>query len=46
MAEQQPSESQSDIVALAIGGRSNLLSFPEYSDVDKAKALLSVLETR
>ena len=46
MAEQQPAESQSDIVALAIGGRSNLLSFPEYSDVDKAKALLSVLETR
>lgn len=46
MAEQQPSESQSDIVALAIGGRSNLLNFPEYSDVDKAKALLSVLETR
>ncbi|MGN0775216.1 MAG: heat-inducible transcriptional repressor HrcA [Candidatus Ventricola sp.] len=46
MAEQQPADSQSDIVALAIGGRSNLLSFPEYSDVDKAKALLSVLETR
>lgn len=46
MAEQQPAESQSDIVALAVGGRSNLLSFPEYSDVDKAKALLSVLETR
>ena len=46
MAEQQPAESQSDIVALAIGGRSNLLSFPEYADVDKAKALLSVLETR
>ena len=46
MADQQPEESQSDIVALAIGGRSNLLSFPEYSDVDKAKALLSVLETK
>lgn len=46
MAEQQPPEGQSDIVALAIGGRSNLLSFPEYSDVDKAKALLSVLETK
>ncbi len=46
MAEQQPPESQSDIVALAVGGRSNLLSFPEYSDVDKAKSLLSVLETR
>ena len=46
MAEQQPHEAQSDIVSLAVGGRSNLLSFPEYSDVDKAKALLSVLETR
>ena len=46
MAEQTPQQEQSDIVALAVGGRSNLLSFPEYSDVDKAKALLSVLETR
>lgn len=32
--------------SLVVGGRSNLLSFPEYSDVDKAKELLSVLETR
>lgn len=46
MIDQQPEEAQSDVVALAVGGRSNLLSFPEYSDVDKAKALLSVLETR
>ena len=46
MAEQTPTQEQNDIVALAVGGRSNLLSFPEYSDVDKAKALLSVLETR
>ncbi|MBQ7785337.1 MAG: heat-inducible transcription repressor HrcA [Clostridia bacterium] len=46
LAEQSPAEGQSDIVSLAVGGRSNLLSFPEYSDVDKAKALLSVLETR
>ena len=46
MAEQTPEEAQSDVVALAVGGRSNLLGFPEYSDVDKAKALLSVLETR
>lgn len=43
---EHPTQEQSDVVALAIGGRSNLLSFPEYSDVDKAKALLSVLETR
>ena len=46
LAGQQMAESQSDIVSLAVGGRSNLLNFPEYSDVDKAKALLSVLETR
>ena len=46
MVDQQPEDTQSDAVTLAIGGRSNLLSFPEYSDVDKAKALLSVLETR
>ena len=46
MTEQSPEEAQSDISALVVGGRSNLLSFPEYSDVDKAKALLSVLETR
>ena len=36
----------SEVSALVVGGRSNLLSFPEYSDVDKAKALLSVLETK
>ncbi len=46
MAEQQPEAAGSDAVTLSIGGRSNLLGFPEYSDVDKAKALLSVLETR
>ena len=46
MAEQQPEEASSDISALVIGGRSNLLNFPEYSDVDKARSLLSVLETR
>lgn len=36
----------SEVSGLVVGGRSNLLSFPEYSDVDKAKALLSVLETK
>lgn len=46
IAEQQPEEASSDVSALVVGGRSNLLSFPEYSDVDKAKALLSVLETK
>lgn len=28
-----------------IGGRSNLLHYPEYSDAEKARAVLSVLET-
>ena len=46
MAQDAPPPGQDDISSLAIGGRSNLLSYPEYSDVDKAKALLSVLETR
>ena len=46
MTEQHPQEQQSDVSTLVVGGRSNLLSFPEYSDVDKAKALLSVLETK
>ncbi len=31
---------------LALGGASNLLNFPEYSDVEKAKSLLSLLETK
>ena len=43
---QQRPRDESDISELAIGGRSNLLGFPEYADVDKAKALLRVLETR
>lgn len=29
-----------------IGGRSNLLQYPEYSDTEKARAVLAVLETR
>ena len=44
--ESRPQEQQGDVSALVVGGRSNLLSFPEYSDVDKARALLSVLETK
>ena len=31
---------------IMVGGRSNLLSHPEYSDAEKARAVLSVLETR
>lgn len=45
-ARQREEADKGDVSTLVVGGRSNLLSFPEYSDVDKAKALLSVLETR
>ncbi len=38
--------SKDEVSALVVGGRSNLLRFPEYSDVDKARSLLSVFETR
>ena len=38
--------SKDEVSALVVGGRSNLLSFPEYADVDKARELLRVLETR
>ena len=33
-------------VPLAVGGRGNLLHYPEYSDVEKARSFLSVLESR
>ena len=42
----QPPEKDGGVGSLVVGGRSNLLSFPEYADVDRAKELLSVLETR
>ena len=31
---------------LALGGASNILNFPEYNDVEKAKNFLSILETK
>ena len=33
-------------VPLVVGGRSNLLHYPEYSDVEKARSFLAVLESR
>lgn len=33
-------------VPFVVGGRSNLLHFPEYSDVEKARNFLAVLESR
>ena len=35
-----------DHTELVVGGTSNLLDYPEYSDVEKARSLLSVLETK
>ena len=32
--------------AIAVGGQSNILSYPEYSDVEKARSFLSLIETR
>ena len=32
--------------SVAVGGRSNILSYPEYSDSEKARAVLAVLEKR
>lgn len=31
---------------VAIGGRSNILNYPEYSDTEKARSFLSLMETR
>ena len=31
---------------VAIGGTSNILSYPEYNDVEKARSFLSLMETR
>lgn len=31
---------------VAVGGTSNMLSYPEYSDVEKARGFLSLMETR
>ena len=31
---------------VAIGGTSNMLSYPEYNDVEKARSVLSLMETR
>lgn len=42
----QQAEEQGAKAKLALGGTSNILNFPEYSDVEKAKGFLSVLETK
>ncbi len=37
---------QTGIDTIAVSGSHNILNYPEYSDVDKARAFLSVLETK
>lgn len=37
---------QTDATDIVIGGSSNMLSYPEYSDIGKARNFLSVLESR
>ncbi len=39
-------ESQQTTAKIAFGGTSNILSFPEYSDVEKARSFLSLLESK
>ena len=31
---------------VAVGGTSNMLAYPEYSDMEKARSFLSLMETR
>jgi len=38
--------SQAESPAIAVGGTSNIFNHPEYSDVEKARSFLSLLETR
>ncbi|MEG0638752.1 MAG: heat-inducible transcriptional repressor HrcA [Clostridia bacterium] len=39
-------EQQGSQTKLALGGTSNIMNFPEYSDVEKVKGFLNVLETK
>ena len=39
-------ESSGDRTKIAFAGPSNILNFPEYSDVEKARSFLSLLETK
>lgn len=40
------SEKQQSEPKIAVGGSSNILSYPEYSDIEKARSFLSLIETR
>ena len=37
---------QAESPAIAVGGTSNIFNYPEYSDMEKARAFLTLLETR
>ena len=39
-------ENETAKTQIALGGQSNILNFPEYNDIEKAKGFLSVLETK
>ena len=39
-------ENQQEKTRLSFGGPSNILNFPEYNDVEKARAFLALLETK
>ena len=39
-------EKQSSVDSIAVGGAHNILNYPEYADVEKARAFLSVTESR
>ncbi len=39
-------ERQSQTETVSVGGSHNILNYPEYSDVDKARAFLTTLETK
>ncbi len=39
-------ENQQTVAKIAYGGTSNILSFPEYNDVEKARSFLALLESK
>ena len=39
-------ENRKDSPTIAVGGTSNILSYPEYSDMEKARNFLALLETK
>ncbi len=46
LGEVMSAHQQSSHPHVAIGGTSNMLAYPEYSDMEKARSFLSLMETR